>query len=150
MFRRRPRGFEKRPGGGGNAVTLHELLGPSLGTFQLGRRPRGSENTKPAAGEKIHKPPRQRGLGTDHDEFDAFGFAKTPDIRKVVLCDFPVVRRATVARQAEDVFGAGVLRQFPGQGVFAAAATDDRDFHFANSFLATAKTSRQTRAARPT
>ena len=94
----------------------------------------GPKQRSPAAANVSQRPMTSGAFGADDRKVDLFAPRKGEQGRDVVGGDVDVGRvglepRAGVARRDEDLRHARRLRNLPGQRVFAAAGTDDQDFH---------------------
>ena len=124
-------GLGKRGGlRGGHAGLHHHVLGEHLAAFEL-RGGLGRPEHAQARGEQaVGQPRAQRRLGPDHGEIRAV-FDRPRDQRlDIGRGDGQVpghLRGTRVARRADEPGLARVMRQFPRDGVFAAAAADDKD-----------------------
>ena len=143
---RRAEGVKKRACGdrighfavhrGRHAETGHEILGETLGGFQLRALGARSEHVKPARAQSVGQPARQRRLGTDHDEVRL-------QLQRQIVQTLHIVRGHIKARpdpvhgrtagRAPDHFHEGALGDLPGQRMLAPARPDDEDVHEAHS-----------------
>ena len=119
-------------------MTLHESLGKILRTFELSSRFGRSEDLEAGSAKIIHYASGKRRLRTNNrkghtlttHKLDQFGVALKRDVFKGGFQS-----RAGIARRNKDLFNAGTLGEAPGQGVFAAAAADNKKLHEKNSLL---------------
>ena len=115
-----------------DAVALHEGLAEGLGAFQLRSRLRGAENAQAVGTEQVHHAGRQRRLGADHGQLDRLSLGPGTQFLQILdgqVLDLGLTRGAAVAGRHEDLGHALGLRQFPGQGMFTAAAADHQYLH---------------------
>ncbi len=120
-------------GRGGDVVACEEVLGESLGAFQLGGSRGGAEDRQATTAEQVDYAFDQRCLGADDGELD-IGRGEIGQLLDGQHVDGDILalgfqRRAGVARGDENLFDAGILRHLPGQGVLAATAADDQYVH---------------------
>ena len=123
--------FKRLIAGGGDGVAHHEFFGKLFGTFQSRAGGGGAKNGQIVGAEMVDNTGGKRRFGADDGEGDAFfarelgQFFKTFQ-RAVVQLFF--ARGARVAGGDKHLRDFGRLRQFPGNGVFAATGADDEDF----------------------
>jgi hypothetical protein len=115
-----------------NAVPGADRLGEGLRRFQLGRSRRGTEDCKSRVPQIVREAVHQWRFGTNNDESDPRLAAECSHLRMIVYVRGTVPRDgkdAGVPRRAVKSFELRTLPQFPGQGVFAAAAADKKHIH---------------------
>ena len=111
-----------------HVAAVEDLLAEDLAALELGRPGGGTEDSQPGGGEGIDDARHQRRFGPDDGEVDAAilgQFQKPGNIGGGDGHIFGNGRRARVSG-GDQHFGA-VANQFPGQGVFAAAAANDQN-----------------------
>jgi hypothetical protein len=119
---------------GGDAVAGEEVLGEGLAAFQLRGGSGGAEDAVALRAERVDHAGDQRAFGADHGHRDALAIDEIEQAMNVAGIDRDIAalglgRGAGVARGDQYFGDAHGLRQLPGQGVFAAAGTDDENFH---------------------
>ena len=117
---------------GRDVVADEELLGEVLGALELGGGLGRAEDRQAGGAEGIDHAGGQRGLGADHGEGDLLAPGQLD--QHLDVGDRHVLQQllgsgAGVARRDQHAGNLGRLGEFPGQRVFAAAGTDDEDFH---------------------
>ena len=118
--------------GRGDAMALHEVLGKSLGAFQLRGLLRGAEDAQATGPELVHDTGGQRGLRANHRQHDLVGLGEIGqrlDVGDGHVDQARIARRAAIARGHIDLARLGRLSQLPGQGVFTATRANDEDVH---------------------
>ncbi|MDT4815202.1 hypothetical protein FQZ97_482260 [compost metagenome] len=119
--------------GGGDLVAGQEVLGEGLGALQLGRAGSGAEDGELAAAEQVDHAFHQRRFRADDGELHVL-LGEVGQLLQGQHVDGDVLAlgfgsRAGVAGGDEDLLDARVLRDLPGEGVFATAAADDEYVH---------------------
>ena len=115
--------------GGRDAVLLHEILGEGLGAFDLGGELARAEGFDAGGVHGVDDAVRQRDFGADDDEVDGFVLGELDE--GFVIADVDAsdalgdVGHAGIAGDGVELGGFWRLGEFPGQGVLAAAGTDD-------------------------
>ncbi len=127
-------------GGGGDVLAGQKVLGEGLGAFQLGSGLAGAEALQAAALEVVHQAVHQRRLGADDGQRHAFALGQVGQAGLIVdvqghVFQLGVAGGAGVARRHQHFLHLFRLRHFPGQGVLAATAADDQDFHGLDSLM---------------
>ncbi|OPZ01834.1 MAG: hypothetical protein BWZ09_02637 [Alphaproteobacteria bacterium ADurb.BinA305] len=117
---------------GRDVVADEELLGEVLRALELGGGLGRTEDRQAGGAEGIDHASRQRRLGADHGEGDVLVLGELD--QHLDVGDGNVLQQlfgsgAGVARRHQHAGDLGRLGKFPGQRVFAAAGTDDEDFH---------------------
>jgi hypothetical protein len=125
--------------GGGDAVFLHEVLGENFGGFELGGFFVCAPNAVAAGLEEIDDAEGEWVVWTDDGEVGFVLFDEVQEGGKVFGADWNVLDEgavleafegdAGVAGGAPELGGVRGLGEFPDEGVFAAAGTEDEDFH---------------------
>ena len=119
---------------GGDAVAFEELLGVGLAAFQLRGRGGRAEDAMSGGAEAVDHARHQRHFRADHGQRDAFAFDQREQAVDVGGFDCGIAtagfgRGAGIARRDNHFRHARRLRKLPRQRVFAAAGTDDEEFH---------------------
>jgi hypothetical protein len=135
-------GFDKGDGGleggkgpafgGGNGGVAHHFLGEGLVGFQGGSRLGGSKGLDSLFFQGIDQAEGQRVFRADDHEVCLKLLGGFYQGRDVVGLDGQKVAEgghARVARGDEESRAAGRLFDFPGEGMFAAAGTDEENIH---------------------
>ncbi len=125
-------------GGGRNGVPAQELLGVGLGTLQLRGGLARPEAAPAGGGEGVHHTGHQRAFRADHGQIDRLALRKRQQARHVLAGDGDVAHlrlggRPRIAGRDVNALDAWRLRQFPSQGVLAAAGTNHQNFHGSSS-----------------
>ncbi len=120
--------------GGRDGVTRQEILGEGLRAFQLRGGSGGAEDVQPARAEQIDHAFDQRRFRSDDGQLHV-GRGKVRQLLDGQHVDGDVLALgfsggACVAGGYVYLGNAWVLRDLPGQGMLAAAATDDQYVHF--------------------
>src|SRR5690606_31769408 len=119
---------------GRDAVAGKEILGEGLAALELRGRRAGPEDAQAGGLETIDDAGHQRHFGADHGESHALVAGQRQQRLDVGGLDVDVAaarfcRGAGVAGSDQHFGHSRRLRQLPRQCVFAAAGTDDEDFH---------------------
>ncbi len=122
--------------GGRDLVAGQEILGESLGAFQLGGTGGWPEAVQATGTEQVDDTGYQWHFRADDGQGDVFlgkvgKLLQRQDVDGDVLA-FGFDGGAGVAGGNEDFLDTRVLRHFPGQGMFTATAADDQNIHFKN------------------
>ena len=118
--------------GGGDVVSLHELLGESLARFQHGRGLGGTKDAQSALLQRIHNAKREGQLGADNGQVGLLGVGQAHHGIAVLQVHWNAARdlgNAAITRRANDLSDSCAALYCPGQCVFAASGTQDQDFH---------------------
>ncbi len=120
--------------GSRDGVTGQEILGESLGAFQLGSGSGRAKDRLTGGAEGIHHPFHQRRFRPDDGEADLllFGKGQQPfDIGRLDgdVLDTRLKLGACVARRHKNVTHQRGVFGLPGQSVFAATVANDQYFH---------------------
>jgi len=119
-------------GGGGDAVLGHQVLGEGLAPLDPRRRLARPEDLEAGGLEAVDDPQGERDLGADHGQVDLLGQGKVKQRVDLVGGDVHALGQlgdAGVARRAVERLDQGRLGELPDQGVLAAAAADNQNFH---------------------
>ncbi len=119
--------------GRGDRGAAHQLLGPALIAFDLGRGLVGSEDLQSPLGQLVGQPPGQGVFRTDHHQFHRVVSAEEGDLIHHLGINLRDVDgdiradlcRARIARCEIDLPAPGGLLDLPPQRVLAPAAADD-------------------------
>jgi hypothetical protein len=117
-------------------VPLQEILGERLGAFQLrGDRTR-PEDAQAGGTEPVDHAGHQRHLRTDHGQPDFFALRQLQQAIEITHRDVGVAharlaRGTGVAGRHDHFVDLRGLPELPRQRVFATAAADDEDLHWA-------------------
>lgn len=117
--------------GGFDAVFLHEGFGVAFAAFEGGGALVGAEDGESFFFKEIDDAVNEGLFGPDDGEVDVVAarkFAEAADVGERQVFNALKFGGAAVAGGDVDAADAGVLGEFPGDGVFAAAAADDEDF----------------------
>jgi len=115
-----------------NTVLGQEILGKTLGPFELSGGASRAENLQTFSAESIDHTLRQRRFRADHGQRDIFAlhkFDEFRDRRDVDVGQPRLKRRAGVARRDKYLGGLGRLQDLPRKRMFATAGTDDKNIH---------------------
>ena len=97
----------------------------------------GPNRRRPRAAKQVGDAAVERQLGSDDGEIDALALGelrRAPSTSPAWTGTQPGDSGdAGVARRAQDLRHAGFARELPGEGMLAAAAADDEDFHASRS-----------------
>ena len=118
--------------GGGDAVLFHQILGKHLGRLDAGGRLIGAEGRDAHRRQGVHHAQGQGVVLGDHHIIELFLFGKGHHGLHVGGLDVlapGVEADAAVAGRAPDLGAGRALFQGPDDGVFAAAAAYDQNFH---------------------
>ena len=121
-------------GGRGDIVTGQKVLGEGLGAFQAGTGRGGAEGFQAGLAEAIHHTGNQRGFRTHDGQLNGIFPGKTHQSVQIHHVDGDIFHarlrgRAGIAWSHVDLFHVRGLGGFPGQGMFPAAAANDKYFH---------------------
>ena len=108
----------------GDIVARHELLGEILRGFQLRSTFGGAKNFQPGCLEGIHNTRSQRRFRPDNGEMDFLVLRKLDEAWYIAQGNIhqPIfMRRARITGRNVDALHTRVLREPPGERVFAAA-----------------------------
>ncbi|MNM95823.1 hypothetical protein D3C81_1082820 [compost metagenome] len=114
-----------------------EVLGESLGAFQLGCALGWAKAVQAAAAEQVDDTGNQRAFRADDGQGDVF-LSEIGQLFQGGNVDVDILALgfgggAGVAWGNENLFDPWVLGNFPGQGVFTTTATDNQNFHVKTS-----------------
>ncbi len=118
--------------GGGDFMAFEEGLGKGFRGFQLRRLGRGAETGNARRGQTVGQTGGQSHFGSDHDQVGldlsrqggkAVGVVGLDGAKLAQLLDAGVAGRGDQARDQRR------LGDLPGQGVFAAARSDEKNVH---------------------
>ena len=122
-----------------DAIFLHEILGENFGGFELGGFFVWAPNAQAARLKKINDAEGQRVVGADDGEVGFMFVGEFEERREIFGADRDVLdhravlepfeRSTGVAWGAPELGGVGGLGELPDESVFAAAGTEDEDFH---------------------
>ena len=109
-----------------------KCLGKGFGAFEPGGRLAGAESPDPSRGQIIDETCHKRRLGTNHDKVDAVRLAEGYD--GLVIGHIEGYRpreplHAGIARSGKQRFEQRAFRKCGGDGMFAAAGTDQKNIH---------------------
>ena len=118
----------------GYAMAPQEFLGECLGAFETRRGTRWAEAGAPGGGKAIDDPGDQRAFGPDDGERNVLAHRECQQGFDVLggdvdIPDLGLECGSGVAGRHPHFAHARGLRAFPGEGVFAAACTDDQNLH---------------------
>ena len=113
-------------------VLLHQFLGKNLRTFDFGSSGRRPEDVQPVSFEYIDDPGYERSLRPHHGQIDVVVFrpsGKTFQVGRIQADTFRQIFHPGTAGNRVQLFHFGALGQFPNDGVFPAAAANDKYLH---------------------
>ena len=128
----RQRRIEALIAGGRNGIGPAQVLGETLGAFELRGGLARPERPDARRREVVHNARAQRRLGPDHDKTDAVCPAESdhtcvvPEIKRNELA---FLRDPGIAGRTIEALHQGARRDLPGEGMLAAAGPQDKDVH---------------------
>ena len=113
-------------------MLLHEALGEHFRAFETSRLASGTKNGEAPLGELVGDAERERQLGTHDRQIDLEIAGEVGQLLHLVRGDRHQVGHlldSGVAGGAVEIGDSRALSELPAQGVLAAAAADDQNFH---------------------
>ena len=125
-------------GGGGHPGCGHDLFGEGLAALDPGGGGAGAKGGYASGHKGVDDPLGERVIRADHHEVDPLALGKIHQRLEVVQREGDVLAEAAcagVAGHAEQPGKAGRTSDLPGQGVLAAARSDQQHMHKESSWL---------------